>query len=158
MFRQSTDDIRMNTTKLNLCVDALIGVAFVLTLTSGLTTQPVHGKMEFHILIGSIMMIGVAVHLILHRKWIAAAIRPGKKPAALTVNIWLNVLLGASGALTFVSGLGGHRVPGNDPFHAAAAVSMTIILLVHLARHRKWIVTAARRYGTRQRIERLTGE
>lgn len=137
----------MNTTKLNFWFDALIGVAFTLALMSGLTARPVHGKIEFHIFVSIAMLVGVVAHLILHRKWIAAALRSGEKPGQLTINIWLNVLLGVTYVLTLISGLHGHLDPFNgDPTHVLAAVSMTSILLIHLARHWKWVVTTAKRY------------
>ncbi len=137
----------MNATKLNFWLDVFLGVAFMLALLSGLMAQPVHEKMEFHFFAGISVSIGVVTHLVLHRKWIATAVRPGKKTGQLTVNAWLNQLLGVTYLLTPISGLYGHRNPFDiDPLHVAAATSMTIILLVHLARHRKWIVTMARRY------------
>lgn len=137
----------MSTTKLNFWLDVIIGIAFVLALISGLAARPIHGPMGFHVFIGLIMSIGVALHLVLHRKWIAAAMRPGKKPRRLTVDVWLNVLLGVAYAVTLISGLRGHRNPSAiDPLHVAAATSMTIILLVHLARHWKWIVNTGKRY------------
>jgi hypothetical protein len=147
----------MSTSKLNFWLDGIIGVAFVLAMVSGLMARPVHGKIEFHIFTSVVMVVGVAVHLLLHRKWIAAALRPGQKPGSLTINTWLNVLLGVSCALTLISGLGGHRAFGNDPLHVSAAISMTIILLVHLAYHWRWVVTTARRYGVKHGHDHLTG-
>lgn len=135
----------MSTTHLNFWLDASIGVAFALAVVSGPMARPVHGEIEFHAFTSIGMVIGVAVHLLLHRKWIAAATRPGQKPGSLTVNLWLNTLLGTSCALAFITGLSGHRGFGNGLLHVAAAISMTIILLVHLKRHWKWIMITARR-------------
>ncbi len=137
----------MNTTKLNFWVDSVIGIAFVLSLSSGFMASPVHGQMEFHVFVSLSMMLGAVVHLVLHRKWITAAIRPGKTPPALTINFWLNVLLGMSLVATFITGLGGHHALGRNPLHALAALSICLILIVHLLRHWKWITNAARKIG-----------
>lgn len=141
----------VNTTKLNFWVDSVIGIAFVLSLSSGLVSRPIHGEMEFHVFTSLTMVIGVAIHLVLHRKWIAAAVRPGRKPTTLTANLWLNVLLGASCCVAFISGVSGHHAPGSSTLHAAAAISMIVVLLVHLLRHWKWIAMTAQRYGMRHR-------
>ena len=55
--------------------------------------------------------------------------------------------LGLSELWVLSSGLHGHldTINGN-PTHVLAAVSMTSILLVHVARHWKWVMATMRRY------------
>ncbi len=138
----------MSTTKLNFGLDVVIGMAFALALTSGLTAQSAHGKMEFHVFVSLGLSIGIMIHLSLHRKWLAAASRSSEKSGQLKLRLWLNRLLGLSWLWALLSGLHGHLDPINgDPSHVLAAASMTSILLIHLVRHWKWVVTTMRRYG-----------
>ncbi len=138
----------MNAIKLNCVIDISIGIAFGLTLTSGLMAHSVQGRMEFHTFAGMFMSIGIVVHLMLHRKWMAAASRSSEKSSQLKLNLWLNRLLGLSWLWALLSGWHSHLdFSTGSPTHALAAVIMLCILLVHLARHWKWITTTARRYG-----------
>jgi hypothetical protein len=147
MFHPNKAEVSMNTTKLNFWIDVIIGVAFMLALLSGRTAQSIHGKMAFHLFISLGLSIGIVIHLILHRKWMAAAGRSSEKSGQLKLNLWLNRLLAVTWLWTLLSGLHGHLDPINGaPTHALAAASMTGILLVHLARHWKWVVTATKRY------------
>lgn len=138
----------MNTTKLNFWLDALIGLAFMLALLSGLTAQSIQGKMAFHLFISLGLSIGIVIHLMLHRKWLATVSRPSEKSGQLKLSLWLNRLLAVTWLWTLLSGLHGHLDPSNGaPTHALAAASMTGILLIHLARHWKWVVTMLRRHS-----------
>jgi hypothetical protein len=137
----------MNTTKLNFWLDVIIGIAFTLALLSGLTTQAGRGASEFHIFAGLSLSIGVVTHLVLHRKWLAAASRSSEKSGQMKLSLWLNRLLGLSWLWALLSGLHGHLNSFNGaPTHVLAAASMTSILLIHLARHWKWVVMTAKRY------------
>lgn len=136
----------MSPTKLNFGLDAIIGIAFALALISGLMEQPVHGRMEFHHFASFGLSIGIVIHLVLHRKWIAAS-RSSEKSGQLKLSLWLNRLLALSWLWALISGLHSHRDLSSDAStHAWAAASMTGILLVHLARHWKWVVVTMRRY------------
>jgi hypothetical protein len=137
----------MSATKLNFGLDVIIGVAFALALLSGLAAWPVHGKMEFHVFASISMSIGIVIHLVLHRKWMAAASRSSEKSGQLKTSLWLNRLLVISWLWVLLSGLHSHFDPlSGAPTHTWAAASMTGILLVHLARHWKWVVVTAKRY------------
>jgi len=137
----------MNTTKLNFRVDVIIGIAFALALASGLTAQSVHGRIELHIFASLSLSIGNVFHLVLHRKWLAAASRSSEKSGQLKLSLWLNRLLAVSWLWALISGLHGHfDLLSGAPAHAWAAASMAGILLVHLARHWKWVVLTAKRY------------
>jgi hypothetical protein len=137
----------MNTTKLNFWLDIIIGSAFALALTSGLMAHSAQERIELHTFAGIVMSIGAVIHLVLHRKWMTAAAHASEKSGQMKLSLWLNRLLGLSWLWALLSGLHGHLDPGNSaPTHALAAASMTGILLVHLARHWKWVVVTAKRY------------
>ncbi|CAG0930346.1 hypothetical protein TFLX_01673 [Thermoflexales bacterium] len=137
----------MNTTKLNFRIDLILGFAFMLVLLSGLTARAAPERMGLHAFIGLGLSFGIVIHLILHRKWMAAAGRSSEKSGPLKPNLWLTRLLAVTWLWTLLSGLHGHLDPINGtPTHALAAASMTGILLIHLARHWKWVVTTTKRY------------
>lgn len=136
----------MKTTKLNFRIDLVMGIAFILVLLSGLTAQSAGGRTGLHTFISLGLSFGIMLHLVLHRKWLAAASRSSEKSGQLKLSLWLNRLLALSWLWALISGLHGHLDPlSGAPTHTWAAASMAGILLVHLIRHWKWMTVTARR-------------
>ncbi len=137
----------MSATKINFGLDIIIGAAFVLALMSGLTAESIHSRMEFHTFASLLMSIGIVMHLSLHRKWLAATSHLSEKSEQMKTSLRLNRLLGISWLWALLSGWHNHLDPiHGGPLHILAAVSMISILLIHLARHWKWVVTTTKRY------------
>lgn len=138
------------------------------TLFLGLTR---HTWLEWHHWFGLSLLIGLLIHLALHWQWLGCmAGRFFRQSAAQArLNFSLDALLFVAFFLVSLSGLalwlvvpgGGYR-GGRNPFfraawlgltrhdwsdlHLWAGLAMLVILTVHLALHRRWLVCVARRY------------
>jgi hypothetical protein len=109
---------------------------------------------------GALMLIGSAVHIALHWEWIqAVVIRSPRKLAKRVrakrgIDIWLFVFAILCGVTGVMALLMRGIIP--NPFvlslrawsglHRLTGMMMLLIMLVHLAQHWKWIVSATRRY------------
>jgi hypothetical protein len=124
-------------------------------------------RVVVHSVAGALMLIGSAVHIALHWEWIKTVVirsprRLAKRVRAKRgIDIWLfvsSVLCGVTGLMALlmqcpepVEGRG--IIP--SPFllslrawsglHRLSGMMMFLIILVHLAQHWKWIVSATRR-------------
>jgi hypothetical protein len=133
-------------------------------------------RIVVHSVVGSLMLMGSAVHIALHWEWIKAVVMRSPKELAKRVrakrgiDIWLFVfaiLCGVTGwmallmqcpepvegpVLSMVEGRG--IIP--NPFvlslrawsglHRLSGTVMFLIMVIHLAQHWKWVVSATRRY------------
>lgn len=177
-------------TKFNFWFDGAIFTAFVITAVTGLMLWlliPGGGRgsenqifldmtrrtwIDIHNWTGLAMLIGVALHLILHWKWVSCvAARYFKKLAKQArLNFSLDSLLFVTFFLTGLSGLvawlivpGGGYQGGRNPYygvtllglthhnwsdlHLWASLAMMVIVVVHLALHWRWIACVTRRYA-----------
>lgn len=126
---------------------------------------------EIHVWAGIGMLIGSMVHLVWHWQWISCIADRifGKVAQQARLNFWLDVLLFTFFLLVNVSGLlvwfvlpsGGFQ-GGRNPFynmtilaltrqdwrdlHLWTGVTLTIVLIVHLVLHWRWIACVIRRY------------
>jgi hypothetical protein len=184
----------MNKNKLNFWFDVPLFVFFLLTIVSLFGTKRTDAlaqesfilqtRLVVHSVAGALMLIGSAVHITLHWKWITDVVigSPGKLAkrvrAKRGVDMWLfvsSVLYGMTGVmallmqcpepvegpvLSMVEGWG--IIP--NPFmlslrvwsglHRLTGTVTFLIMLVHLAQHWRWIVSAPRHYlkiGARRR-------
>jgi hypothetical protein len=176
-------------TKYNFWLDAAIFVAFLITAVTGLllwlaishgpggqALSPLgwsrHTWVDIHNWAGLAMLVGAAVHIALHWRWITCVagrfFEKLAQPARL--NFSLNSVLFAASALTGLSGLvawlvlpsGGYRGGRNPLYNASllgltrhgwndvhlwAGLAMIAMLAVHLVLHWRWIVCSIRRYA-----------
>jgi len=88
------------------------------------------------------LLLGVALHIVLHRQWIKAASRGFFKPEAgrLRRNAILVVWLSFAFLLSILA-----ELVGVAELHILAGLAMTVGVATHLALHWKWIVSSARR-------------
>jgi hypothetical protein len=133
--------------------DALLfTLPFLLLVQFGIliiTGQVEHHPMpSAHGLMGIAFMVVIFIHLLLHWRWITAAVRRyDRMPASVRTNILLDIVL-----------LGGYLACGSTgllasessfyPFgqmHWVLAFVVIAVQVIHLARHWKWILAIARR-------------
>ncbi len=136
-------------TQINFWLDAALLVILMLTFGSGETGG------EIHQWLGIAMLAGVALHLILHWKWIVALIRcySQEMPRPVRHNFWIDVLIAATLVLTIASGLVIALAfpPNSTPIilvelHHNCAALFILSAMTHLALHWKWIRHATKRY------------
>jgi hypothetical protein len=175
--------------KSNLWLDGAIFLAFMITALTGLVLWLILPEgpgssssifwglskgvwTDIHDWAGVAMLLGAALHILLHLKWISCVSKRyfGKLAKQARINFTLNSLLLLAFVLVNISGLvawlalgqGGYR-GGRNPGYNATPIGMTrhqwndlhlwsgmaivAILLIHVALHWKWIVCTARRYA-----------
>ncbi|GAA5534192.1 DUF4405 domain-containing protein [Deinococcus aluminii] len=146
---------KFNTTVVNLVLDTCTFTAFILAMQPHGTGIPIH---EW----GSVALaFALIAHLVLHWEWITGVTRKllGKLPGETRFNALLNLLFYIDMTLIILSGLlisrsvlpalGLHVDEHAGPWrrlHTLSADAGIIILALHVAVHRKWIVNAFRRY------------
>lgn len=178
----------MNKPRTNYGLDLVIFVTFVATAGSGLLLWSVvpggrqsqavtflggthHDWADLHLIAGISMLVGVAVHLMMHWDWITCAARRvfGKLARQARLYFWLDSGMLLALGLMSVSGLmawlvlpgGGYRGGRNPAFaatvlalsrqdwvelHGWAGLALITMLLIHLLLHWRWIVCSTRRY------------
>ncbi|MBU0702619.1 MAG: DUF4405 domain-containing protein [Chloroflexi bacterium] len=156
-----------NKTKLNFLLNLLIFAAFGVTVLTGeilgLMTEyssPLaffkltrSAWIDVHSWAGVGLFIGVALHLALHWKWVSGVARRFLKVAwPIRRNFVLDVLLVAIFLAVTISGLLDWLMfPLGDSVdhshHSQLGQGTTIVTLVHIALHWKWVVRVARRYA-----------
>jgi O-antigen/teichoic acid export membrane protein len=141
-----SDEKKMNKATLNFWVDTAL---FILLLLAILMIMPEIKTHSFiHVIPGLLILVGVVVHLYLHRKSIKAVFQNYRKmDRHAQENVLLNLAL--FGAYLVAGGVGGFArlmlfVYPHVHFHLGILhVVLTAPLLtlqaVHLARHFKWI-------------------
>jgi hypothetical protein len=145
---------KINNTKLDLLVDILIFLMFLVSTDPRATGVPIHEWL------GTAFGAAILIHLLLHWKWIVNVVRRffSKLPDQTRINSLLNILLFIDATLLVFTGLLISRVvlaplgltPSRDFFwrwlHNFATDAGVIIVGLHLALHWKWIVNAFKRY------------
>ena len=157
----------MNKHKICFWLDVMLAILLVLTMVSLMGSHHPRAARAavsqtwgmIHNISGTLLLIGCAAHAFLHWDWIRAVIL--RRPAQLTrrvracrlINLWL---FGVS-VVCSVTGLAAWTMSGFllDPFvrifeawyhlHQVSGVIMFLIMAAHLALHRKWIASNARR-------------
>ncbi len=141
-------------TRINLGLEvAMAALLMLMQLPQGIGVQA-------HQILGIVMGAGAIIHVALHRKWIASVCKSFSKllPAAVRVNLFLDILLLTFFALTCISGLFNAPLtpaaPGSRYAHVAfiwhaihnlSAHITLFITIIHVVLHRKWITSALRR-------------
>ena len=161
----------MNTTKRNFWLDVIIFVALLITTITGfLLWLVIPHKLDIvflgfsrsvwvaaHICFGVVGLAGIVIHIVRHWGWLKAlrgrplSGMPDKLRANRIVNriMWIafiatNIFGAAAWALHFGDDIYLVRVP--DRLHVVFGVVCTLIMIVHLALHLKWIASSARRF------------
>ena len=160
----------MNKNKFNFWFDVGLFVFFLVTIVSLLGKERADAldqeafilqtRIVVHSMAGALMLSGSAVHIALHWEWIKAVVIGSPRKLARRVrakrgvDIWLFVFAVLCGVTGVMALLMQGFLP--NPFllslrawsglHRLTGTVMFVIVLVHLAQHWKWIVSATRRY------------
>jgi hypothetical protein len=161
----------MSKTEHNFWLDVTIFVALLITTITGFFLWLVipHkldiGFLGFsrsawvaaHICFGVVGLTGIVIHIVRHWGWLKAlrGRRLSGMPEKLRANrvvdriMWITFIattvFGAIAlALHFGNGIYIVRVP--DRLHVVFGVAWTILMIIHLALHWKWIASATKRY------------
>jgi hypothetical protein len=161
----------MKQTKRNFWLDVTIFVALLITTITGfILWLVIPHKLDIvflgfsrsvwavaHINSGVVGLAGIVIHIVRHWGWLKALRgRPlTRMPEKLRTNrvvdriMWItyiatNVFGAIAWALHFGGGIYIVRVP--DRLHVVFGVAWTILTIVHLALHWKWITSTSQRY------------
>jgi hypothetical protein len=161
----------MNRTEKNFWLDVTIFVALLITTITGIILWLViphkldivflgftrGGWIAAHICFGVVGLAGIVIHIVRHWSWLKAMRgRPlNGMPEKLRANrivdriMWItyittNVFGAIAWALQFGDGVYIVRVP--DRLHVVFGTAWTILTIVHLELHWKWIASTTRRY------------
>ena len=150
----------MNSAKWRFGVDAGMGAALLVAVSSGLVlgmgtpagadaalrSHSTHVWGALHGLSSAVLLLGTLVHLAIHRRWIAGAVRSMKVRGIPWIEGGLLVLF--LGVLaTAPEGAHGASSPQDSPvflLHWAGALALAGLALAHLAGHRAWIASVLR--------------
>jgi cytochrome c biogenesis factor len=136
--------------KFNFVFDTILAILFVLTVISAFSGQ----AETVHNIAGIVLLTGIAVHLVLHWRYVAATVRKPKNPSQRVRIVLGCTLFAVCGLSALVSVMMGDVLP--DPFvfsldtwrslHRWSGRLMAIFTLVHIVLHAKWFISAFRRY------------
>ena len=168
--RADQKEIVMKTTKRNFWLDVTIFMALLITVITGfLLWLAIPHQLESvflgysrrdwvaaHISFGVVGLAGVACHIIWHWDWLKAlrGRRLDEMPNKVRANrvidriMWLTfIATNAFGVIAWVLHYGDQvylvRMP--DRLHVVFGVLCTILMVIHLVLHWKWIVSTAQR-------------
>lgn len=180
MFSKTRLNFWIDTSLFTLFIAAvLMGLSLWLIFPAGRSGSEVsllgltrHIMKEFHAWIGVTILVGAAIHVALHWRWVTCMAGRfwGRTSAQARLNFGLDSLLLVAFSLTSLSGLviwlvlwgGGYRGGRNAAYHAAlfgftrpdwvdfhgwASLAVLLIMSIHLALHWRWIVCALRNYS-----------
>ena len=161
----------MSKTEHNFWLDAILFAAILITTITGIILWFVIPHiLEFvflgfsrsvwvaaHISFGAVVLAGIVLHIARHWGWLKALRRrplsrlPEKVRANRVVDriMWIAyIATNLFGAIAWALHLGDdiYIVSVPDRLHAVFGVAWTILMIVHLALHWKWIASAAQRY------------
>ena len=152
---------KLSSTKVNLIVDLVIFIAFLVV------TAPHFTGMAIHEWLGLAFGAGIMTHLLLHWQWIVATTQRifSNLPRQTRINHALNILLFIDITLVIFTGvmisesalpfLGISFAPGGmwRGIHTLTANASLGLIGLHVALHWQWIVNAMKKYV----IQPLTG-
>jgi hypothetical protein len=161
----------MKQTKRNFWLDVTVFVALLITTITGfILSLVIPHKLDIvflgffrsvwavaHIYSGVVGLVGIVIHIVRHWGWLKALRgRPlCRMPEKLRTNrvvdrlMWITyIVMNVFGALAWALHFGGGifivRVP--DRLHVVFGVAWTILTIMHLALHWKWITSTFQRY------------
>jgi len=140
--------------KINLYLDLVLVVGFLITMEEKLTGQTLHEWLG--IALGASLM----VHLLPHWSWIVAVTQRffRKIPRPTRLNYLLNTALFVtftliifsglmiSESVTGILGLSGSQDPFWKMLHVTASNTVLVLVGLHIALHWQWVVNAFKRY------------
>ncbi|MCX6046730.1 MAG: DUF4405 domain-containing protein [Chloroflexi bacterium] len=145
---------QLSTTKINLIVDSVIFIAFLIVMAPHFTGMAIHEWL------GLAFGAGIVTHLLLHWQWLVATTKRlfSQAPRQARINYALNLLLFIDITLVVFTGvmisesalpfLGISFAPGGiwRMVHTTAADLSLGLIGLHVALHWQWIVNAVRNY------------
>lgn len=145
---------KINTTKLNLFLDIVIALAFVVELEEHFT------GLRIHELLGLAFGAAFILHIVLHWRWIVSLTRHffQKVFHESRLNYMLNIALFIDMLVATVTGILISRTLGlgialdaqtrmtSQRLHILSSEITLVIVGLHVAMHWKWIATNARKY------------
>ena len=141
----------MNRKTLNFGLDACLFVLFAVTVV----TMFGGGVMSLvHDVAGTLLLLGSALHLLLHREWIQRFVFHPRRPASESVrlnrrvDLWLvlvSLLCGLSGLVAWLVPLGSSSSRVWGALHRVSGFATLGVTVVHLRCHRQVIRRAVRR-------------
>lgn len=161
----------MSTTKRNFWLDVTIFVAFLVTTITGfLLWLVIPHKLDIvflgffrsvwvaaHLYLGGVVLAGIVIHIARHWSWLKALRgRPLREmPERLRANrivdrvMWITyIATNLSGAIAWALHFGdaNYVVRAPDRLHVVLGIALTILTIVHLVLHWKWIASTTQRY------------
>jgi hypothetical protein len=161
----------MNTTKRNFWLDVTIFGALLITITTGfLLWLVIPHKLDIvflafsrnvwvatHIFFAVAGLAGIVIHIVMHRGWLKAL--RGRSLRGMSEKLRVNrvvdrimwftyIATHVFGAIAWALHLGDdiYSVKVSDRLHVVFGVTCTILMIVHLVLHLKWITSTARRF------------
>jgi len=161
----------MNKTEHNFWLDVTLFVAFLITIITGfLLWLVIPHQLDIvflgfshsvwvaaHICFGVAGLAGIVIHIVMHRGWLKAL--RGRSLSGMSEKLRANrvidrimwftfIATNVFGAIAWALNIGDDiyivRVP--DRLHVVFGVACTILMVVHLALHLKWIASTIRRF------------
>ena len=142
--------LRRNPNKLNLYLDIVLLVAFVLEMEEHFT------GLHNHELLGLAFGLAILIHVALHWNWVVGVTKRffSKVFHESRLNYVLNLALFVDMAVITVTGILISRTLGLqfprsqivEPIHLLASYLSLVLIGLHVALHWKWIVTHAQKY------------
>ena len=142
--------LRRNPNKLNLYLDLMLLIAFVVEMEEHFT------GLHNHELLGLAFGIAIVIHVALHWNWVVSITKRffSKVFHESRLNYVLNIALFADMAVIVVTGVLISRtiglrfsVPGAvEPIHLLSSYLSLVLIGLHVALHWKWIVTHTQKY------------
>jgi len=137
----------MTTAQRHLALDLVLVGLTLWALQSGHELVHVGTGRLLHLWVGSLLGVAVAVHLVVHRRWLAqTTARLGRglsgEPRSRT---WLALLVAGSFGLALVSGViaafaeSGLRPEGWTLAHHASVKIAALAAALHLVKHGRWV-------------------
>lgn len=149
-----TTKTKNSLSKINLYLDIVLVVGFLITMEEKLTDEALHEWL------GVALGISLMAHLLLHWNWIMAVTKRffQKIPRPARINYILNIALFIAFTMIIFSGLmiskvvvGTFGLAGSDdPFwkilHTMSSNVVLLLVGMHIALHWRWVVNAFKRY------------
>ena len=142
--------LRRNPNKLNLYLDLMLLIAFVIEMEEHFT------GLHNHELLGLAFGIAIVIHVALHWNWVVSITKRffSKVFHESRLNYVLNIALFVDMAVIVVTGVLISRTIGLrisvsqavEPLHLLSSYLSLVLIGLHVALHWKWIVTHTQKY------------